>query len=84
MVSADWRASNVATRSEGTVPSPRLIRLSTCRSASACVLSTEIEIGVFCRLVSRRVAVTTISDRPSPAMEADVGADAVESGVALV
>ena len=64
MVSADWRASNVATRSDGTEPSARLNRLSTWRSVSAWVFSTLIAMGVCCRFVSRLVAVTTMSWMP--------------------
>lgn len=41
------RASNAATRSDGTPPSARSYRLWTCRSFSIASLTTEIAIGVF-------------------------------------
>src|SRR5689334_17187530 len=63
-VSADWRASNVATRRLGIDPSPSESRLDAWRSVSACVLATLIAIGVFWRFASRLVAVTMIAPRP--------------------
>ncbi len=63
-VSADWRASKVATRRLGIDPSPRSSRLEAWRLASACALATLIAIGVRWRLVETLVAVTTITSRP--------------------
>ncbi|WP_446741190.1 hypothetical protein [Sphingomonas sp. H160509] len=81
IVSADWRASNVATRNDGTAPSARSYRLWTWRSVSAWLLSTLIAIGVFCRFVSRLVAVTTISPRPVWSAGSAVAGGRIDHGV---
>ena len=56
-------------------------RLCTWRSARASALTTEIEIGVSCRLVSRLVAVTTMSSRPAGSALATVAPDGLPAYV---
>ena len=79
MTSAVWRDSKEATRSEGIAPSDRLIRFPACRSIMADPVTTEMAIGVFWRLVSLLVAVTTTSSRVAPVSSAT---SAAKAGVA--
>ncbi len=88
MFSAEERVANGATRSEGTEPSARLASEIAWRSASASAPTTDTEIGVSCRLVSRFCALTTTESRvvaaiaSRPAAGASSGRSSANAGSA--
>jgi hypothetical protein len=73
-VIAELREKNGEIRNDGMAPSPRSPMLCTRRFCRSSAFATEIEIGVFCRFVSRFCAVTITSESPAPASASPVSA----------
>ncbi len=69
-VRAELRAKKGATRKLGMAPSPRSASDWTWRASRESAPSTEMAIGVSCRLVARFWAVTTTSSRLAAAASA--------------